>query len=293
MPLLYDIPITDYHNSDILSKSKLADLDKKGPEYYLHRHVLRTIPNEETDALRLGRIFDGYMDNETRERARWADPIPEEIGKRPSDRERFAKKPSPETLARVAAWDSYLARNHGRELVTDEDRHQIEACAFALNGNPHFAKLWPLCKKQVTIRRELPEFGLSLQSRPDGLCLEHGFAVDVKTIANIDDIPKQTINFAYALQASIGEWLLAQEGHPITWYLAFVEKTEKPRSRMFRIPEVAMVAEWQRCKRLVSEIARRTKDNDWNETHPDEIPVLDLPQWQVKKLEALAVEDRS
>ncbi len=288
--IITDLDIQSYHASDVLSKTKLSDLDKKGPNYYLHRHVLRTIPNEETEALRFGRIFDGFMDDETRERSRWADPIPDEIGKRPSDRERFAKKPSSETLARVAAWDNYLARNQGRELVSDEDRHQIEACAAALLDNPHFAKLWPMCKKQVTIRRELPEFGLSLQSRPDGLCLEHGFALDVKSIANIDAIPRQTIDFSYALQAAIGEWLLAQEGHPITWYLAFVEKTEKPRSRMFRMPEVAMAAEWNRCKRLVSEVARRTKDNDWNEVHPDEIPVLDLPEWQVRKLEKSLVE---
>ncbi len=167
-------------------------------------------------------------------------------------------------------------------LPTDEEN--------ILKINTDFAKLWPMCRKQVTIRRELPEFGLSLQSRPDGLCLEHGFAVDVKSIANIDQIPKQTIDFAYDMQASISQWLLAQEGHQIEWFLAFVEKTEKPRTRMFRIPEVALSAAWQRTKRLVSEVARRTRDNSWAEEHPAEIPVMDLPEWRVRSLEKQLAE---
>jgi hypothetical protein len=54
---------------------------------------------------------------------------------------------------------------------------------------------------------------------------------------------------------------------------------------MFRIPEVALAAAWQRTKRLVAEVARRTKDNAWGEEHPAEIPVMDLPEWRVRSLE--------
>lgn len=285
MTILYDIGIEDYHNDASLSKSKLADLDGQGPLYYFHRHVAKTIPGRETDALRMGRIFDGMMDNEDRERIRWAELLPDDAPRKPSDRERFAKKQSPDTAERCKWWDDYLAKNHGLEMVTSDERHMLEGMASALRENPHFAKLWPLCQRQVTIRSELPEFGLSLQSRPDGLCLPHGFAVDVKSIDSIESIPRQTIKYSYAMQAAIGQWLLAQEGNTVEWYLAFVEKTEKPRSRMYRIPEVALNAEWMRCKRLVSDIASRLKSGNWNEVHPEEIPILELPEWQIRKLE--------
>lgn len=288
MPIFTDISIEAYHSAPALSKSKLADLDGKGPEFYFHRHIAKTIPHTDSDALRIGRVFDGMMDDEERERARWAEAPPADLGNRPSDRERFAKKPSPETVERCARWDEYLARNQGKEMVSGPDRALLTRMAVALRGNPHFARLWPLCQKQVTIRRDLLDFGVSLQSRPDGLCLEHGFAVDVKSIDDIDSIPRQTIGFSYGLQAAIGQWLLAQEGHPIEWYLAFVEKTERPRTRVFRIPEVALVAEWNRCKRLVAEVSRRMRENDWAEAHPEDIPVLELPAWQVKRLEAAA-----
>jgi hypothetical protein len=285
VPIIPDLPIGDYHADLSLSKSKLADLDEHGPLYYFHRHVAKTIPGRETDALRLGRVFDGMMDDENRERLRWAELLPEDAPRKPSDRKRFAKKQSPDTAERCKWWDDYLSRNHGREMVTADERHLLEGMASALRDNPHFAKLWPLCQRQVTIRRDLPEFGLSLQSRPDGLCLGHNFAVDVKSIDSIDSIPRQTIKYAYAMQAAIGQWLLAQEGHVVEWYLAFVEKTEKPRSRMYRIPEIALSAEWNRCKRLVGDVAARLKSGDWSEVHPDEIPVLELPEWQVRKLE--------
>jgi hypothetical protein len=84
--ILTDIPIDQYHASDALSKSKLSDLAECGPEYYHGRHVAKTIPSEETEALRLGRIFDGYIDDEKRERARWAEFPPSDLGNRPSDR---------------------------------------------------------------------------------------------------------------------------------------------------------------------------------------------------------------
>lgn len=288
MPIFTDLSIADYHADTALSKSKLADLDDCGPEFYHGRHITKTIPHEESDALRFGRLFDSFIDDEQRERARWAEFPPADLGSRPSDRERNAKEPKPETVARIARWDAYLARNVGKELVEVHDRKRMERMGAALNANPHFAALWPKCARQVTIRRDLPDFGVALQSRPDGLCLEHGFAVDVKTIDDIASIPRQTIAFSYALQAAIGQWLLAQEGHQIEWFLAFVEKAEKPRTRLYRIPEVALAAEWNRAKRLIKDVADRIASGNWTEAHPAEIPILDLPHWQLKKLEAMA-----
>lgn len=288
MPIHTDITIDAYHGSDALSKTKLADLDSCGPAYCHGRYITKTIPGSDTDALRFGRLFDDHIDDPVRASLKWAEPQPADLGNRPSDRERNAKNPSPETVARIARWDAYLTRNAGKVLVTPDERRMLDSMAAALAGNPHFARLWPMCARQVTIRRELPDLGVTLQARPDGLCLDHGFAVDVKTIDDIASIPRQTIAFSYAMQAAIAQWLLAQEGHTVEWYLAFVEKAECPRTRMFRIPELALNAEWARAKRLIREWSDRLASDNWAESYPEEIPVLTLEKWQERKLEALA-----
>lgn len=289
MPILTDVSITEYHACGVLSKSKIMDFIKYGPMDYYHRHVALTIPRVETDAMRLGRLFDGLMDNEDRERDRWASPLPDDAPRRPSDRERFAKKPSPETLERCKWWDDYLAANHGKEVVDAEDRHKLEDMSASLLANQHFARLWPMCQRQVTIRRELPEFGISLQSRPDGLCLEGDkFLLDVKSVHCMDAFAKQAIALGYNIQLAIGQWLLAKDGHQVEAYLGVTESKEKGRSRVYRLPDVALDAGWQTTKKAVADIAQRMKSGDWSDPQ-ESIEELRLPEWQTKQLEAITI----
>jgi hypothetical protein len=289
MPILTDIPIDQYHQSEVLSKTKLCDFDAFGPEDYKARHVDRSIPGRSSDALRFGRLYDGLCDNEERERARWAPVLPGDAPRRPTPAQKNAKKPSEETVAAVAWWDKWNAMHGGKEEVSADERARLDDMLGAFRRNSFAAGLWDLCQRQVTIRRELPALGVSLQSRPDGLCLgtDQPFLADIKTTHDLRGFARDAIAFGYHLQLAIGQWLLAQEGHQVDAYLIVVESKLRPRCKVFTVPEVALAAGWTKCKELTEEIARRIRDNDWTDTQAA-IEELELPKWQVKQLEEVA-----
>ena len=280
--------IRAYHDRQSLSKSKLGTFDRFGAAHYHAQYIAKTMPGPDSPALWFGRRFDGLCDNEDRERNTWAPPLPEDAPKKPSSSQRNAKKPSPETVAAIAWWDEWNAKHGGKVEVGEDDRQTLLEMMHALDANEHAHKLWSheQCERQLTIRRELPALGIELQSRPDGVNLtaELPYIADIKTTADLSRFPNDCITYGYHMQLAIGQWLLAKEGVQAEAYLIVVESKRAPRCKVFRMPEIALAAGWEKAKRLMDEIARRMKANDWTERQ-ESIEEITLPGWQLNKLE--------
>lgn len=281
--------ITDYHTSGAFGKSSLMDFAKYGAADFYARHIAKTMVREDTPAFRFGRLFDGLTEDEAKERARWAPPLPEDMPNRPSARQRDAKKPSPETVAAIARWDEWLTVHAGKEEVSERERAILNDMLEAMAMNDCARKLWCPCEKQVSIRCRLDGLGISLQSRPDGLHLGSGsYIADIKTCRDIDRFPLDSLAFGYHCQLALGQWLLAKEGYLCDAYLIAVEKKLKPRCRVYRMPEIALAAGWEKCKALADEVARRIAANDWSEPQESAQEML-LPDWTIRRLEEEAV----
>lgn len=299
MTLLRSESITSYHSSGAWGKSSLLDLAKYGPADFYARHIAKTLPRKESEAFRFGNLFDGLMNDEATERARWAPSPPEDAPRRPSIKQREAKKPSPATVDAIAWWDNWDRVHTGKEEVKEEDREILTDMLAAVAKNEACAKLWAKCEKQVGVRRELDldGFKITAQSRPDGLIIgeagenplfpRSGTIVDVKTCRDITRFPLDCLTFGYHVQLSLGQWLLAREGIQADAVLLVVEKKLRPRAKAFRLPEVALTAGWEKCKALLTEVAKRTRNNDWTDPQV-EVEEIELPSWAVRQLESEA-----
>ena len=280
--------IDDYHANPALSKSKLMTYKKKGPAYFHARYVAQTIQDEDSPSMAFGRLFDAFMENPELEVATWADPPSNELGRRPSDRDRNAKKPSPETLDRIAKWDAYLASIAGKKPVELQDRDAVHRMADALYEDKAFADLWPLSQKQVTSRHQFDRWGLALQARPDGLTDE--YLLDIKTIYNIDQCEKQMVNMGYHIQMAIGKHLLALDGRDVEPVLCFVESDNPcPRTCLYKVPDLALEAGWNEAESLAGTIAWRYKENKWRNRR-DGIQEMKLSGWVAAQLQELVSE---
>lgn len=62
--------------------------------------------------------------------------LPEDAPDRPSDRILYAKKPSPESVARVKWWDEFERESAGRTMLTAEHMAQVTGLAAAVRKHP-------------------------------------------------------------------------------------------------------------------------------------------------------------
>jgi hypothetical protein len=276
-------PIGVYHDNAALSKSKIMDYIKRGPRYYEAVWIKKTEPRKEGKALWLGARFDGLTDNADRELATWAPEIPEDAPRRSPEKHRNAKKPSPETLASFAWWDEWDAKHAGKITVSNEDRFILQQMLAEFRANPLVGRMWERCERQVTIRCELPDLGISLQARPDGVILDPKAPemADVKSTRSLASFDRDFFAFGYHCQAAIGQWLLAIEGFDVSERTTFpvVESCRYPRCEVRKAPEGALAHGWAIVKKAVEEIAARTKANNWREDAQVEVKEINVPKW--------------
>lgn len=105
-----------YHGGPGISKSGLDDI-ATSPLYF---RTVKDNPRPTTDAFEIGSAFHCLVLEPAVFEIEYM-VMPASAPKRPSDRERFAKKPSPETLARCAWWDEFEAEHKDRKLLSNKN----------------------------------------------------------------------------------------------------------------------------------------------------------------------------
>ena len=115
-----DVPNEVYHRGPGISKSGLDLIDTSGALYW----TVKQNPREATDAMFLGTVLHALVLEPDTFDARYI-AAPANAPRKPSDRERYAKKPSPETLQRVAWWDEFEQQAQGRIVVPNDDGDTI------------------------------------------------------------------------------------------------------------------------------------------------------------------------
>lgn len=271
--IIYDETIEEYHLHPALSKTCIQDFDAFGPVDFHARHVAKTFPGKETDALAFGRAFDYLCEH-------GEEAFPKRYARKPEGMKFNTKEGKAWGEIQVCA---------GLGIIDWDDWTLLLEMYAALRANRLAFDLWEPCRRQVTIRRELPALGVELQARPDGLHIDSapGYLADIKTCRDINRFPLDCITYGYHVQLAIAQWLLAREGHQCDAVLIAVESKRAPRCRAYRMPEVALAAGWEKAKRVVDEIARRTRESDWTDRQ-DTVEDIVLPEWQARKLEAVS-----
>lgn len=280
--------IEAYHANKALSKSKIMDFLKRGPAYYKAVWIDGTEPRKESRALWFGQRFDNLTENADKELATWAPEVPDDAPRRAPEKHRTAKKPSPETLASFAWWDEWDAKHAGKITVSNEDRFILQQMLGAFRSNPLVASMWEKCQRQVTIRAELPELGVSLQARPDGVILDGSPAMaDVKTTRSLATFDRDFFAYGYHVQAALAQWLLAIDGFDVSESTVFpvVESCRYPRCVVYTPPEGALAHGWNIVKKAVEDLARRTRENDWTEPRQTEPKQITVPRWMEIQME--------
>ena len=204
-----------YHGGPGISKSGLDDI-AVSPLYY---QTVKLNPKPSTDALEIGTAFHTIVLEPEKFELEYM-CMPDGAPKRPSDRERYAKKPSPDTIYRCQWWDDFEAANKGKKVLSNkndpdkgiwgrDDWDTLHFMAAAIRAHPEASVLLnpEMGKAELSIYVSKEIYGHEgkrrlVRCRPDFTNFDFGAQIDLKSArdATLSGFQRATHDHRYDVQ---------------------------------------------------------------------------------------------
>lgn len=198
--LVENMPFEEYLAVDALSATALKRF-ARSPWHYKNR-----IDIDPTPAMLRGTLAHCAVLEPEAMAQRYV-VLPEDAPRKPTKAQLGAKKPSPESIASMQWWESFVSQNEGRELVPFADYATCCAQLEAIKSHPELSALLSDGIGEASIFWIDKATGLYCKARPDWLPKPDGkniMPVDLKTCA--DDSPsgfgRAAARLRYDLQAA-------------------------------------------------------------------------------------------
>ncbi len=268
--IIYDEPGDLYHGrTNAITFHRMLDFEDgdegRCPLYYFKRHVERSIPHKETEALRMGRLVHTFILE----------------GDAAFDEQYYvAPKCDKRTTAGKLAWAEHTARAKaaGQEIIDGEDYDFADRLATAVEGNSAAMAILnrAVGAPEVTVRDMWDAVpGMVKQSRldwlrPDGV-------TDLKTCDNLGDFPRDLERYGYYRQLAFNRAVLrGHHGADMSWNfrLIAVEKREPYRCGVYEIPADMLDMGDNENADTLDHIAECYRTNVWPGNPPGIIRVM-------------------
>ncbi len=267
--IVEDLGIDGYHaSSGWVSKSRLGDFAKRGPRYYYRRWVTRDIRFDDSDALRLGRAFDVYFEDEG--------SFPSHYAVRPPGL-KFSTKEG-------KAWRAETEAG-GFEILSQDEMAMVRSMKRNTLENETARLLLEGCSAQKTLRATWSDhFGI--QSRIDFTNFEGNAAsggapyfLDLKSSRGLNGFDRDIHNFKYDAQMAMGRMIaegLGIEG--MRYFLLVSEKEGGRRAQVLELTEsfVDIGEAWVR--EHLSKLQFHYEQDSWPVTG-EEYRLVEPPKW--------------
>lgn len=275
--MILDMPSAEYHSRPEISSHDLGRI-LEAPAKYLHG---KSHPKDPTPAMRLGTlVHTAVLEPELLESS--VVVMPDDAPARPTSRQRFAKKPSPETVAACMWWDAFEQETLGKDIINADERSLLDAMHDAVRA--HRAASGLLTKGGNT---EASCFwideatGVKRRMRADRLVARMNLILDLKTGIDVspDGFARAVANFGYHRQAAYYiDGMRAVTGED--WRMAFVgvEKDAPHLVAVYVLTDAAVEQGRQENAAGLATAARCIESGEWP-GYSDQVVALDLPRW--------------
>ena len=184
-------------------------------------------------------------------------------------------------------WKEFAAANDGSLLLKGHDFDAVMRCVDAVHKHPVASKLLraPGYAEQMFVK-QFSELGLSLRCKPDKLIpiADDGRAIvlDLKTTQATQPgaFVKSIDNFRYANQEYFYRKVLAECGYVVDAFVFVAVSVEQPHT----VDCYSLSQEWldmatEEVETALSNLARRTIENDWESETSGKIVCLSPPNY--------------
>jgi hypothetical protein len=274
----------EYAASSCVGSHRLLDL-RPYPMIYRMKHLTHELPDRvDTESLHFGRYLHTLaLEGETAVDARYVQ-VPSDAPDRPTASMLKAKKPAPESIAKIEYWQKFDSELNGKEIISNEDRDLAWAMVRSIRAKKTACAMLEHGKPEVTFRHQLPSF--PIQCRADWWDDRGaGHIIDVKSTESLEEFDRQFEKFNYFRQAAFYQLVIQKvmglEAHPGFAYIV-VEK-QPPYQCAVRIPGEASLEIGAREVIADLKLLKQCYDSGEWPGEPDEARPVDLSEWRITK----------
>jgi len=262
------------------SNSQLAQLDRRGPEYFEGAFLAdpQPWPVTSTKPQTVGQVFhtmalEGSQLNEV------ATVVPDDV--LTSNGQRRGKK-----------YDAWLDGVHTPYTITAAEEQAVKQMVDAVYRSPAAANLLGLnvIGTETTIFYDHKPSGLKLRARPDLLVGDRGrvIVVDLKSsrAPRPRDWPREVAKWGYHRQAAFYCDAVEALGYDVDCFRFVTVDNEPPyECLVYELPPEDVEQGRSENARLLDELASRLRNDDWRTA--DGVLQLGLPAWAKERVELI------
>lgn len=281
---LVEMTNDEYHSGPGVSKSHLDVIspDNGGcPLDYWDSYINPEPPERnETDDMLLGTVFHTAVMEPDLFNAQYIS-VPEDAPKRPTARQREAKKPSLDTLNAIEWWDDFEKESAGKRIVSAEIISIAQDMATAVRRHPVASRLFKDGVAEQSLFARDEETGLLIKCRPDWTT-NGGLMVDLKSTNDPSPagFAKSVVNFRYFVQAP---WYLDIPrrlfGEAPEHFIFVAVKKKRPYSLGIYYVEQDLIERGRaQYRKDLNLLARCIEHGQWPDYGTEAVP-LTMPRW--------------
>jgi hypothetical protein len=266
-PGISSISAEIYHASDAVSNSRLKWIaHPKTPAHYKAKWIDKLIPDEESDALRIGSLTHrSILEPETMEGS-------------------FHVRPEGLTFS-TKEGKAWRDSHQDRPILSAEESIAIRSMRESVWAHPVASRILKHSDCERSAFAE--DKGLLLKSRFDALPRGVEFIADLKTCiaADLDSVQKTISQYGLFRQAAFYLKLAELLGMDRSDFVfIFVEKTPPYAVAVYQLDEIALNAGRMVVEADLQRLRLCMERNEWP-GYSNEVEQAGLPEWQVRQLE--------
>ena len=280
-----------YHACPEFSSSQLKDMLRSGQHFYVN-NITKETEKESKPTMDFGTLAHTlFLEPEQFENEFVV--IPADAPRKPTETMLKAKNPSPETLEKIAFWESFEAENGNKIVITDEQLTGAKRIVENLKKLSTFGNMQKhYGMAEASIFFTDPVYDLNLRIRPDWhiapcRAFPNGLIIDLKTTtdARHHAFSKKCSDFGYDLSAAMYREGFQQyygtDDKP-AFILLVAENSMPFNVKQYVASDLFIAAGENRYRKSKELLAESLLINEWD-GYSDELEQIHLPSYMLKQ----------
>ena len=267
--IIKQLSYDEYHASKAFGSSQIKDFITKSPKYFQAKHILKSLPDSQSDAMKIGSATHSA----------WMEPNDFES--------EYAIEPDCDgrTKAGKAIKAEFAAASEGKKILNAKQGLLTTRMTGALDSDQNASALLKKSTVENSIFWTDDETGLNLRVRPDIWRKGH-YLADLKTTkdASPEGFARAIFDRGYHISAAMYLDAMEQMGEGITDFIFICVESHAPYlTAIYTLSDQAIEIGRREYKQALIDLKQCIDTDNWAGYNADQVAEISLPKWVLNR----------